>query len=126
VFLGIAKFRLAYCVVAKDPYVSPDRDSRHRNRAGQYVLPLPESIERNRVPRRLYHYLMHAPAIRSLLHFGGAVSCTKQYSLEFGYITNPLLRLPFLLNFLLSPSNTRYCGTAHQEKPQIKKLKLKN
>lgn len=50
-----------------------------------------------------YHYLVQRLPANTIgsCEIGGAVSCTKQFSLEFGYITIPLMAgSAFLLNFL--------------------------
>lgn len=69
----------------------------------------------------LYHYAIQRLPVNPLIpcEIGGAISCTKQFSLEFGYITIPLMAgSAFLLNILfLSFKNKVF------QEPLIKKTK---
>ena len=57
------------------------------------------------LPITLYHYLIQrlpAASIGSFCQIGGTVSCTKNFTLYFGYITIPLMAATaFLLNIIL-------------------------
>jgi disulfide bond formation protein DsbB len=76
-----------------------------------------------------YHYLMQRLPANTIgsCEIGGAVSCTKQYSLEFGYITIPLMAASaFLLNFLLlSFKHKIFAEPLIKKTRKSKKLKLK-
>lgn len=76
-----------------------------------------------------YHYLMQRLPANTIgsCEIGGAVSCTKQYSLEFGYITIPLMAASaFLLNFLLlSFRHKVFAEPLIKKTRKTKKLKLR-